>query len=318
LVFDLWSGLAGLLQYALAMSRARPIDSGTTYLITRRTERRHCLMRPDSKMNRFILYALITAARRHGILLHAFCAMSTHLHYVVTDPLGNLPRFFEMFHSLVARGIKKIREWDGSPWDRAQTSAVALCTREAIVEKIAYTLANPVEAGLVWQAREWPGAKTLVEDIGKNKIHARRPEVCFSPENPEWPLHDKLAVSLPPSIPADEAQGFRDAIAVELANLEKAAHERIPRHKVLGAARVMKIPPEMRITSREPKGQRNPTFAVGRGNTEAAEQAVRALRDFRIAYRKALTEWRSGDRSAVFPAGTYAMRVVHGAKVAIS
>jgi putative transposase len=297
------------------MSQPRPIHPGATYLITRRTERRHCLLRPDPEMNRFILFALIVSARRHDIQLHAFCVMSTHIHYVVTDPRGKLPRFLETFHRLVALGIKILRKWDGSPWDRAQTSVVELRTREAIIEKIAYTLANPVQAGLVRHAHQWPGAKTTVGDIGEGCIQAKRPDVYFNPKNPNWVLEVKLAVSLPPSIPAEESHAFRDDIATELAKLEAAAHKAIPAHAVLGAERAAKVPPETRITTLEPIRQRNPTFAVGRGNGEAARNAARALRSFHASYRKALEAWRAGDRTVAFPAGTYAMRVFHGANI---
>ena len=295
------------------MSQPRPIHAGATYLITRRTERRHCLLRPDAAMTRFILYALIVSALRHGIQVHALCAMSTHLHYVISDPKGMLPRFLEMFHRLVAIGIKILRGWDGSPWDRAQTSVVELCTRQAIVEEIAYTLANPVEAGLVRYAHEWPGAKTTVDDIGPGILHATRPNVYFSTKNPEWVLDAALPVSLPPSIPETDAQTFRDDITTELAKLETAAHARIPARKVLGAKRATKVSPETRITTDEPIRQRNPTFAVGRGNDEAASNADQALRTFRESYRKAFEAWRAGDRTVLFPSGTYAMRVIHGA-----
>jgi putative transposase len=300
------------------MSQPRPIHPGTTYLITRRTERRHCLLRPDPEMTRFILFAFIVSAYRHGIQLHAFCAMSTHLHYVVSDPRGKLPSFLAMFHRLVALGIKTLRKWDGAPWNRAQTSVVELCTREAIVEKIAYTLANPVQAGLVRHAHEWPGAKTAVNDIGLGAIQAKRPDVCFDPKNPQWVLDAKLEVSLPPPIPEADAQAFRDDIAAELAKLEAAAHMTIPPHAVLGAKRAAKVPPETRITTFEPSRQHNPTFAVGRGNADAARNAARATRAFRASYRKALAAWRAGDRTVVFPAGTYGMRVFHGANVAPS
>jgi len=131
------NGLAWYSQYAQPMSKARSIHPGTTYLITRRTERRHCLLRPDLVMNAFLLYAFVISARRHGMMLHAFCAMSTHVHYVITDPSGRLPRFLEMFHRLVAIAVKIIRLWDGAVWERSQTSVVELCTRQAIVEKIA-------------------------------------------------------------------------------------------------------------------------------------------------------------------------------------
>lgn len=299
------------------MSQARPIHPGTTYFITRRTERRHCLLRPDSRINAFIRYAIIVAARRHGILLHALCTMSTHVHYVVTDPRGVLPRFLEMFHRLVALGVKSIRNWDGAVWDRSQTSAVALHTREAIVEKIAYTLANPVSAGLVWSAHEWPGARTVVDDISNREINASRPSECFSPNNSEWEDHVALAISLPPSIPRENAHHFRNEVHATLAELEAAAHKGFPRHKVLGAMRAMRIAPETRITTRKPSRQRNPSFATGKGNAEAARKAVKALQDFRTAYRKALDAWRAGDRTITFPAGTYAMRVFHGVNIAI-
>jgi putative transposase len=268
-------------------------------------------------MNEFILYAFIVSAHRYGILPHAFCAMSTHLHYVVTDPHGRLPLFLNMFHRLVALGVKKIRKWDGAVWDRSQTSVVELCTRQAIVEKIAYTLANPVEAGLVSNAQEWPGVKTSVEDIGEKILEAPRPSQCFCPKNPQWDANAELKVSLPPSIPAADARAFRDDIHRQLDQLETAAHAEIPEHKVLGAERAAKVSPRSRATSYERKGQLNPTFALGRGiSKEMRVKASDNLRAFRKSYREALVKWREGDREVVFPAGTYAMRVVHGAKVA--
>lgn len=298
------------------MSYARAIRSGTTYFITRRTERRHCLLRPDRRVSQFIRYALVVSARRCGILLHAFCAMSTHLHYVVTDPCGSLPKFLELFHSLVSRGIKGIHQWDGAVWDRAQTSCVELCTRRAIIEKIAYTLANPVQAGLVWTAREWPGFKTTISCIGRSVIKALRPKNILSTKNSNWIPSAKLEVALPPSVPIAEFSGFRRALRRELSRLESAAHAVIPRHKVLGPKRAMSIPPETRITSAEPKYQRNPTFAVGYGApVEIRLAAIAKLRAFRVAYRNALLSWRAGNRAVEFPPGTYAMRLFHCANV---
>jgi putative transposase len=32
-----------------------------------------------------------------------------------------------------------------------------LLTEQTVIEKIAYVMANPVQAGLVRRAREWPG-----------------------------------------------------------------------------------------------------------------------------------------------------------------
>lgn len=305
-----WLGLIAI------MSQARPNRPGSTYLVTRRVERRASLLRPDPVISRFIEYAFVVAALRHGILVHAFCAMSTHLHYVVTDPHGHLPRFLAMFHRAVAKGVQIIRNRDGGVWNRSQPSVVELCTRQAIVEKIAYTLANPVQAGLVRHAIEWPGAKTNVDDFGMNSMRATRPAQGFSRANAEWTSQAEVPVSLPPTISQIDAESFRADVATELRKLEDAAHALIPAHKVLGAKRAATVDPENRATSHEPKGQRNPTFAVGRGQVEAFIKARKAIREFRGKYRRALEVWRAGDRTVEFPAGTYAMRVFHRANVA--
>ena len=48
---------------------------------------------PSRELNELVLYILAVAAERSGILLHAYCFMSNHLHLVLTDPRGTLPAF---------------------------------------------------------------------------------------------------------------------------------------------------------------------------------------------------------------------------------
>jgi len=311
----------GLARYWLmvdAMSDARAIHPGKTYLITRRTERRHFLLRPDPMINAFIRYALIVAAERTKIMIHAFCAMSTHLHYVVTDLEGNLPQFLAIFHRLVASGVQSIRKWDGAVWNRSQTSLVELCTREAIVEKIAYTLSNPVLAGLVRSARDWPGFRTTVNDIGKKRLRAYRPRKGLRTQNSNWAAMAELEVSLPPSIARNDAESFRKDIRRVIRKIETAMRAEIPQNRILGARGAMQINPFDRATSHEPIRRLNPTFAVGQGNKEARKQAIRRRKDFRQRYRHALELWRRGNREVEFPAGTYAMWKIHGVKVAMA
>lgn len=154
------------------MSQPREIVQGGTYLITRRTLRRHLLFRPDTAITQLLVYALAVSTRRFGVQVHALCAMSTHLHLVVTDVRGVLPRFLQFFRRIVALGTKVLRTWEGPVWDHEATSVVRLLTHAAVVEKIAYTLANPVAAGLVRHAREWPGAKVSPSEIGRGEQRA--------------------------------------------------------------------------------------------------------------------------------------------------
>jgi putative transposase len=296
------------------MSQPREIAAGATYLITRRVLRRHLLFRPDAAITQLLVYTLAFSTRRFGIQVHAFCAMSTHLHVVVTDVNGVLPRFLQFFHRIVALGTKVLRTWEGPVWDHEATSVVRLLTRAAVVEKIAYVLANPVAAGLVRHAREWPGAKVNVDELGHGVLRAARPAVYLDPENPQWPEEVSLPLALPPIIQQDSVEIFRREVAAELERQEAQAHAEVRRQgrRFLGAERASKISPYERATSFEALHDRNPVFAVGRHQGGAWRVAAAAVRAFRMAYRAALERWRAGVRSAVFPAGTWWMRTFHG------
>ncbi|WP_437305073.1 transposase [Sorangium sp. So ce388] len=295
------------------MSQPRAIVAGATYLLTRRALRRHLLFRPDAAITQLILYVLAVSANRYGIRVHALCAMSTHLHIVVTDVDGVLPRFLQYFHRLVALGTKALREWDGPVWGHEATSVVRLMTRAAVVEKISYTLANPVGAGLVKRAWQWPGAKVLVGDLGRGVLRARRPDVYFDPSNPAWPEDAAIALTLPPTVAEHGADDFRREVAAELRRQEAEARSTIHRKGIrfLGPERVCMVSPGERATSFEPSRRINPTFAVGRGHADARKVAAAAVRAFRTAYRDALERWRAGLRGVLFPAETWWMRVFH-------
>ena len=299
------------------MSQPRHVVPGTAYLITRRVLRRHFLLRPDAAVTRVLLYTLAVSARRYGVQVHALCAMSTHLHLVVTDVEGVLPRFLQFFHRIVALSIKVLRKWEGPVWDHEATSVVRLLTREAMVEKIAYVLANPVAAGIVRHAREWPGAQVDVSMIGRGALGAKRPPGYLDPQNPQWPEQAALPIHLPPGIGQDEAEGFRHAVAAELERQEEAARREVQRRglRFLGAERARTVSPYERATSFEALRARNPTFAVGREQGRAWREAAAAVRAFRASYREALERWCAGVRSAVFPAGTWWMGMFHGAAV---
>jgi putative transposase len=194
---------------------------------------------------------------------------------------------------------------------------VQLLTRQAMAEKIAYVLSNPVAAGLVEHAHEWPGAKVDVHQLGREVLRAARPEGYLDPENPQWPEEAALPFTLPPAIPQEDAEGFCREVAAELEQLEAAAHREAERQglRFLGQRRVREASPYDRATSLEALRARNPTFAVGREQGSAWLAAAAAVRTFRTSYRAALDRWRAGVRDAVFPTGTWWMRVFHGASV---
>jgi len=241
--------------------------------------------------------------------------MSTHEHLIVTDTEGRLPQFLQEFHRLVALGVKALRNWQGAVWDQRKTSVVRLCTDNAVLEKIAYVIANPVMAGLVRRARDWPGVNTSPEDVGTARWKASRPPYFFSAANESWPEEVELELTVPPSVHI-EGPELRSAIAREVHQLVSSAPV-VPGSDTqsddLSALR--NSSPYARATSIEPAPTLNPAVAVGRAAGDALRQAIIALREFRLAYRIALDQWRLGVRETLFPAGTWLMQRLHGVNV---
>jgi hypothetical protein len=305
--------------HADGVSAPRLVLPGSTVLVTRRTARRHHLFAPDDAMRALFIYVLAVCSAKFGILVHAAVLMSTHEHLVLTDPLGLLPDFLRELHRLVALGTKVLRKWEGSVWDSEKTSVVRLLTPQAIVEKVAYCMANPVAAGLVRHACEWPGLTTLPEQLGRTVLSACRPKVFFDPDNGQWPETAQVALTLPPSLEGQMSlDEFQNQVAAELERQQEEARHEVAQagRSFLGADRCRRTSPYHRSRSFEPLSDRNPTFAVGRGNREALFAAVEELRAFRAAYREALRLWRQGVRDVAFPPGTWAMRQLHAVAVA--
>jgi REP element-mobilizing transposase RayT len=100
------------------MTAPRRVVPDAQQLLTRRCSERRFFLRPSNAVNEILRYVLAVAVQRHGVLLHAYCVLSNHLHVVVTDVKGNLPAFQQYLDSLVARSINTLhghRESFGVP-----------------------------------------------------------------------------------------------------------------------------------------------------------------------------------------------------------
>jgi hypothetical protein len=242
--------------------------------------------------------------------------MSTHSHEVVTDVHGVLPRFLQEFHRLLALTTKALRGWPGEVFDKRSTGQHSLLTPAATIEALAYLVANPVEAGAVRYAKDWPGAHTLPRDIGTRVVKATRPAHYFDPDNSSWPDVVELQLQMPTTLELD--------YGVELAQTRIAERVRQREHRAwqeskrtglpfLGARRVLRQASTKRARSYETFGSRNPQFAAA-GHRRAAAEAVRRMRAFNAQYDRALAAWTAGKRTVRFPQGTWWMRVCHGAR----
>lgn len=286
----------------------RRILAGLTWFITRRTTRRHFLLRPDADGISQAIYWYTTAvlAKKFGIVIHAVQILSTHIHEVLTDPLGNLPNFVRERNRALANALKCHRGWPEEVFQRAPASYVALHGPEAILKQIGYTLANCVEAGLVTSPEHWPGVTVLPNEIGSRVVEVSRPTMYFNPENEVWPDRASLAIEVPHELKVayGERAGDKIRVAVDCAVLRAREIARAAGRTVGPIARLLSTPFQRRARSCEPFGTRNPRFATG-GDSELAREAKSSWREFLGKYRKALHEWRTGVPRPDFPPGTW-------------
>jgi REP element-mobilizing transposase RayT len=289
------------------MTAPRQVLPGVTYLVTRRCARREFLLRPGKVTNQTFLFLLALAARRFSIQVHAFCVLSNHFHLVLTDPKAQLPAFHQLLDALVARAQNAFLGRFESFWAPSSYSAVALSAPEDIVDKTAYVLANPVAAGLVRSGRLWPGLWSAPEQLGNGSLEAARPAHFFDKKG-SLPETLTLELTVPPGFASAEA--FRAQVVAALAAKEKQAARDVG-GEFLGVARVLRQKPTGRAVSQEPRRGLRPRLAAL--DKWKRIEALGRLKEFLDAYRVAWAAWRAGDDAALFPSGTYLMRVLHRA-----
>ena len=290
------------------MTPPRPILPQKTYLITRRTVDRKFLLGPSEEVNQFFQYCLAYAAPNFDIEIHAFCFLSNHYHIVLTDTLGKLPDFMEWLNGVVARRLNAYYGRYGCVFDSDDYSMVELLDPQAVLEKMVYTLVNPVAAGLVSQGHEWPGLRSSTLSDGPQRIVAKKPGFFFREDGP-LPDEVELLVGLPRSYAelddAPRGQDVHDAVfgrEAEIREERKAAGRGF-----LGRKAVLQQHHESRPVSEKPRDGVKPKVACRDKLKRVAW--LQALKLFLMGYREAYRQFAAGVRDVVFPAGTYWMRV---------
>lgn len=295
------------------MTQPRMSIPGATYLVTRTTVMSLFLLTPSKTVNQIMEYCLAWAARGRGIVIHAVSVESNHFHMIVTDTHGRLSDFMQELNRSAARCLlAHYRERFPqrrleTVWSNAQPfSATILLTPNAVLDKIVYTLTNPVKDGLVGDYRQWAGFNTRPSDWRGSRT-VERPSYYFknTPEQLTYQVSapSQLGDSLEHAIATVELH-IRDA--QRQAAIELAAQRR----SVVGTTRVLKADPFDAPSTPRPIGKLKPTLAAG-GDGKALSVAKQALKHFRLAYRAAWESFKAGTR-ALFPGGTLLMRTRFG------
>ena len=284
-------------------------------MITRRVHGRQFRLRPDPATNQIIAYVAAVFSEKYNIPLYAICALSNHWHPCTGDPDGNIVAFTRDTHSFIARATNCTYGDFESLWSSSQTSRVSCAQPQDLVRRIAYAMANPVEAGLVKYGKNWPGIRKCWPC--KPMTIKRPPKFFRGPKDGgKWPDEVTLRFSRPP--------GYEDLSDDDLAALIEGAideREQELRSKAeqagkqfLGRRNVLRQSRKAFPSTRAPRFGMSPR--VGALDKWRRIEAIQRNRRWQRDYDAALKEWRAGNRDVVFPYGTHKMRLVHGVRCA--
>lgn len=301
------------------MTMPQPRRPGATYFITARCERRECRLPPTEETSAAVAVALVDALERYRLTLTAISVPNNHLHMVVHDPGGRVSEFLRDMKALIARFGNARDGVNGFAfWDRQQAVCIELGDPDTVIEKVAYTMANPVTSFLVERLDQWPGLLTRVEDLGRwrGPIY-RRPGFFFRTCGPTSEVVE-VASELPPMLaslgPAEVARRVR----ARMDELMKAARDAAATegHGFVGVKQLLANGVWHRPSSPSQRSSGEAAKALPRvaAATPARKRAMLdALIAFQQAHRRAWEAFRRG-LAVVFPAGTFKAWRFYGAR----
>ncbi|MAG95904.1 MAG: transposase [Alphaproteobacteria bacterium] len=134
--------------------QARIVVPGWPHHVTQRGNRRQRVFFEHRDFQAYRNH-LGEACRRFGAAVWAYCLMPNHVHLVlVPDCRAALSRAVGSTHHRYTRRINRRRDWCGHLWqDRFYSTAM---DEGHLLAAARYVELNPVRAGLVAKAAEWP------------------------------------------------------------------------------------------------------------------------------------------------------------------
>ena len=300
------------------MTTSKIVVEGATYALTHRCAFRKLFLTPLTPViHEGLLFALGLALRETQTLLHHAVFMPNHPHLVVTSTEANLPRFKRLFYGEAGKFLKvALAEHGFEPPEHVFAQGAGhqmrLLNAAAQMTYLHYQDANTIKAGLVERVEHYPGVSTDLRLMNGATMTPRRPPFYFDRRHG---TEVEIPLSAPPV--AERYYGSSRDLVYTLrkarADKERQLASRRTR-PVLGALAVTQQHPwnEPRSPRRFRQGP-TPSFMVV-ADEELRIRCCVETTEIRGRYREARDARRRGE-PAVFPYGTYAMRVFHNAPV---
>ena len=145
---------------------ARVVIPGLPHHVTQRGNRREPVFFGEDDYRAY-LDLVSAAAQRSGTAIWAYCLMPNHVHFIMVpaDPDG-LRRTFAEAHRRYTGRIHARQKWTGHLW-QGRFSSTAM-DESHLIAAARYVPMNPVRAGLVVDAQDWPWSSATAHLTGRD------------------------------------------------------------------------------------------------------------------------------------------------------
>lgn len=136
---------------------ARPLRlefAGALYHITSRGNRQEDIYENDADREAFILI-LDTVCEVYNWVCHAYCLMDNHYHLLIETPDANLSRGMRQLNGVYTQKFNRSHHRVGHVF-QGRYQSILVEKENYLLELSRYIVLNPVRAGMVRTAREWP------------------------------------------------------------------------------------------------------------------------------------------------------------------
>lgn len=136
---------------------ARPLRlefSGALYHVTSRGNRQEDIYDDDDDRQAY-LSVLASVCETYNWVCHAYCLMSNHYHLLIETPDANLSRGMRQLNGVYTQVFNRTHGRVGHVF-QGRYKAILVEKESYLLELSRYIVLNPVRAGMVGSAKDWP------------------------------------------------------------------------------------------------------------------------------------------------------------------
>lgn len=136
---------------------ARPLRiefSNALYHVSSRGDRREPIYEDDEDRLCFVSILNDVIAQMNW-LCHAYCLMTNHYHLIIETPDGNLAKGMRQLNGVFTQSSNRRHHRSGHLF-QGRYKSILVDKNAYLLELTRYVVLNPVRAGMVRQAQDWP------------------------------------------------------------------------------------------------------------------------------------------------------------------